>query len=226
MGTHLSAPSDVAVAGSTQTLQAYLGAELAFLFKVLSIRVALSVQAHPNKQLAKKLHAAHPDVYKDSNHKPEMAVAVTRFEAMCGFRRLEDIAAYLQDVPELRTLIGETLAEEFAGIVVTHAEDSMEAMGVLKRLFTAVMVAPKETLTTQVESLVTRLQAQPANPPPTTRNLDIDELVVRLYGQHGADVGVVAPYLLNSFVCYPGEYVFLVLLILSSLTPTITSDNC
>lgn len=46
---------------------------------------ALSIQAHPDKELAKALHKSHPSVYKDDNHKPEMALAITEFEALCGF---------------------------------------------------------------------------------------------------------------------------------------------
>ena len=46
---------------------------------------ALSIQSHPDKALAEKLHAERPSIYKDDNHKPEMALAVTPFEALCGF---------------------------------------------------------------------------------------------------------------------------------------------
>ena len=56
------------------------GDELPYLFKVLSVNKALSIQAHPNKKHAEKLHAERPDVYKDPNHKPEMAIALTEFE--------------------------------------------------------------------------------------------------------------------------------------------------
>lgn len=50
---------------------------------------ALSIQAHPDKELAKALHKLQPSVYKDDNHKPEMALAVTDFEALCGFISLQ-----------------------------------------------------------------------------------------------------------------------------------------
>lgn len=50
---------------------------------------ALSIQAHPDKELAKNLHKRHPNLYKDDNHKPEMALAITQFEALCGFITLE-----------------------------------------------------------------------------------------------------------------------------------------
>lgn len=46
---------------------------------------ALSIQAHPDKKLAELLHKSRPDIYKDANHKPEMAVAITEFKALCGF---------------------------------------------------------------------------------------------------------------------------------------------
>lgn len=38
--------------------------QLPFLFKVLSIGKALSIQAHPDKKLAERLHEERPDVYK------------------------------------------------------------------------------------------------------------------------------------------------------------------
>ena len=50
---------------------------------------ALSIQAHPDKELAKALHKLLPGVYKDDNHKPEMALAITEFEALCGFVSLQ-----------------------------------------------------------------------------------------------------------------------------------------
>lgn len=50
---------------------------LPFLLKVLSVQTALSIQAHPDKELARRLHSSRPDMYKDDNHKPEMALAVT-----------------------------------------------------------------------------------------------------------------------------------------------------
>ena len=70
MGTHPSLPSkdvetqrtlldmvqDNQALLSTQISERF-GDRLPFLFKVLSIRKALSIQAHPNKKLAEQLHA-------------------------------------------------------------------------------------------------------------------------------------------------------------------------
>ena len=55
------------------------------IWQVLSVAKALSIQAHPDKKLAQFLHSTQPHIYKDPNHKPEMALALTPFEAICGF---------------------------------------------------------------------------------------------------------------------------------------------
>lgn len=76
MGTHPSLPSkdletqrtlldlvqDNQALMSTDISERY-GGRLPFLFKVLSIRKALSIQAHPNKKLAEQLHARDPRNY-------------------------------------------------------------------------------------------------------------------------------------------------------------------
>ena len=49
-------------------------------------------QAHPDKKLAERLYATRPDLYKDDNHKPEMAVALSDFEGLCGFRPFREIS--------------------------------------------------------------------------------------------------------------------------------------
>ena len=81
--------------------------QLPYLVKVLSVAKALSIQAHPDKALARLLHKDNPKAYKDANHKPEMAIALTPFEAMCGFRPVHEIDHFLTTIPELRCIIGE-----------------------------------------------------------------------------------------------------------------------
>ncbi len=80
--------------------------QLPYLLKVLSVEKALSIQAHPDPILARKLHSSFPKIYKDPNHKPEMAIALTNFESMCGFRAFTEIVGYTKSVPELRAVIG------------------------------------------------------------------------------------------------------------------------
>jgi mannose-6-phosphate isomerase len=81
MGTHTSLPSKMKI--TSEVLSSHLQAHphfigdkviqrfkststgnLPFLFKILAIQKALSIQAHPNKELAEKLHQERPDMYK------------------------------------------------------------------------------------------------------------------------------------------------------------------
>ena len=105
---------------------AYSSTELPFLLKVLSVGTALSIQAHPDKVLAKELNTKFPNIYKglryfifiigmcycidsflDANHKPEMAIAITKFEALCGFRSEVEILMNIQLYPEFISIISE-----------------------------------------------------------------------------------------------------------------------
>lgn len=52
----------------------------------------------------------HRQVYKDANHKPEMALALTPFEALCGFVEHGQLTSALESTPELREIIGEAMA--------------------------------------------------------------------------------------------------------------------
>ena len=82
--------------------------ELPFLFKLLSIAHPLSIQAHPDKYLAEELFVRDPAHYKDDNHKPEMAIALTQTSLLYGFRSPAAIATFLEQVPEFASLVGMT----------------------------------------------------------------------------------------------------------------------
>jgi len=78
MGTHISSPSKVATSGGL--LSDYLkknqdigvgvsDGALPFLFKVLSIEKALSIQTHPDRATAEKLHAEQPHIYRGAHRR-------------------------------------------------------------------------------------------------------------------------------------------------------------
>ena len=90
MGTHPSNPSkDVQTqrtlldlvqdnqALMSQGISKRFGEKLPFLFKVLSIRKALSIQAHPNKKLAEQLHAKDPKNYPGRKSLAELGLYET-----------------------------------------------------------------------------------------------------------------------------------------------------
>ncbi len=75
---------------------------LPYLLKVLAAEEPLSLQAHPTADRAtvgfreeerRGVPLDAPQrIYKDTNHKPEMIVALSWFHALCGFRRLDRTA--------------------------------------------------------------------------------------------------------------------------------------
>ena len=88
------------------------GSKLPFLLKVLSIDKPLSIQAHPDKGLAAKLHSMSPEHYPDDNHKPEIAMALSEAELLYGFRRPEEFAALAEERPPLKSLVVDGLTED------------------------------------------------------------------------------------------------------------------
>lgn len=58
---------------------------------VVLMYIFVHVQVH-----AELLHKTCPDLYKDANHKPEMAIALTPFTGLCGFRPIREVAQFVQ----------------------------------------------------------------------------------------------------------------------------------
>ncbi len=179
MGTHERGPSVVHESGNARgvPLSEWIttskrtrkgegegeGEVLPFLFKVLSVRTPLSIQAHPDKELAQILHGAEPSLYPDPNHKPELACALTPFEALVGFLPLSEIADNISDIaPELGALLSEccdishTLSQcqSLRGLDRGRCEEIEKK--ILKELFGALMTASSSSVSRHLETLVRR----------------------------------------------------------------------
>ncbi|NWW48513.1 MPI isomerase, partial [Pedionomus torquatus] len=187
----------------TKVKDAFQG-HLPFLFKVLSINTALSIQAHPNKELAAKLHAQFPEHYPDANHKPEMAIALTPFEGLCGFRPVQEIVSFLQTVPELRALIGEVAAEQLER---SGSNDPRGVSAALRVCFTRLMKSEKKFFVNQLNLLVKRITQEAAEGKDTSGSNG--DLLLRLHSQYPGDIGCFTIYFLNLVKLEPGEAMFL-----------------
>jgi len=157
IGTHPSGPATLQDEQETP-LQEAVGGELPFLFKILSAGKALSIQAHPDKDVAARLHAQHPQAYADANHKPEMAIALTPFEAMCGFRRIEEISVLLKKHPEFAACLTE---EAKLAVFLAASEASQRAA--LQKMFASFMACDPKVSEHQLQLLLLRLQAEQSN---------------------------------------------------------------
>lgn len=231
MGTHPSNPSKDVVTQRTlldlvQDNQALLskevsdryGHKLPFLFKVLSIGKALSIQAHPNKKLAEQLHKRDPKNYPDDNHKPEMAIAITPFDGLCGFRPLKEISHFLSTVQPLRQLVGNTETDAFMSAIKGKEisnipEDIQSNRKALQDLFGALMRSKKEDIENASKELLEAVETQGAsfagNGGPSNSGQELADLVIRLNSQFPGDIGLFVLFFLNYVRLETGEAMFL-----------------
>lgn len=108
-GDHPQGPAKVL--NSEDTLEKFTVefGSLPFLAKILAVEHSLSLQVHP----ALADIPALMNVRKDANHKPEMVIALTRFEALVGFAptavTLELLASF--ELPEINRLLAEPIIQ-------------------------------------------------------------------------------------------------------------------
>ncbi|KAH8100719.1 mannose-6-phosphate isomerase [Cristinia sonorae] len=190
---------------------------LPYLFKVLSVAKALPLQAHPDKALAKSLNAEDSSEFVDANHKPEIAIAIgepltsdggwgdeVAFTGFAGFRPLEEIQQFIQNIPELARAIGDKQAT--TQFLEKPSKDT------LKAVFGALLsrgVADQAAVSEQIRALVDGIQSGG-----TTSRKYLDEemvkVLIKLDGQYPGNVGVlVASFFMNFVKLMRGEAVYI-----------------
>ena len=142
MGAHSSAPSKVVVDEESIPLDRWVSenplellgdrvadrfsGKLPFLFKVLSAGESLSIQAHPNKEQAILLHESDPEHYPDTNHKPEITIALDELTALIGFKPDKAFRTVLKKYPELKDFLGNSgdddVQEAFRRLILKSKE--------------------------------------------------------------------------------------------------------
>lgn len=143
----------------------------------------------------------------DDNHKPEMALALTPFAALCGFLPLPQIATYLRTTRELTALIPPSIEANFLVQASSNTPTGSEEKAALKNLFAAVMTADEAVVKTQLDLLVARYKAGGAKVEGESQ--DIVDLVLRLDSQYPGDIGIFCAFLLNYIHLKPGQAIFL-----------------
>lgn len=194
------------------------GCKLPFLFKVLSIEKALSIQAHPNKFLAEILHKKDCKNYPDNNHKPEMTIAITPFEGLCGFRPLTEILHFLSTVPSLQKLIGLLQVEKFRTSVKNietsdRPEDILANKKALRNLFESLMKADVNDIKKYGDELIKDARESGVDFAGggvfSSTGQEVANLVIRLHEQFPYDIGVFVSFFLNHVKLDVGEAMFL-----------------
>lgn len=199
----------------------YLGLELIkrfgkdglpFLFKVLSVSNILSLQAHPDKILAKKLHSQDPKKYPDANHKPEMVIALKKSEVLTGFRPYKELVSIFQNVVELENVIGKDLKNEFLNVMnVDSSNESiihLEKENVLKKVFFSLLNADSSVMRQEVSHFIDSVSQNPQIVDSIDQNLS--KLVLKINEQFPLDIGLfIGVLFLNYHVLNPGQSMFI-----------------
>lgn len=220
MGTHPNGPSKIHLDGLEKDLgewisehpeqlgkevNEYFKGELPFLFKVLSVRTSLSIQAHPNKIHAEFLNKDNPNLYKDANHKPELAIALTPFQGLCGFRVIVEVAKYLHDIPEFRNVVGNEKAVKL--ITASKSVDMPLHRIAMKDAFESMMMRDKSVLNSELRKWVGKIMEMEEH------GEDLSpyngEVLLKLHREFPGDVGCFAVYFLNHITLQPGQAMFL-----------------
>lgn len=210
-GSHPSGPSSVVIekqyvrldqlfknkpdlCGSINNIKKY-GCQLPYLFKILSIEQPLSLQAHPNKKLAKILHQNDPTNYPDDNHKPELAIALTDFYVLCDFRTHKEIANFMKNIKQFVAIVGDSNKREF----ISNADD----VASLRKCFKALMTSSKEVVSQQMSKLLTDTDSL------NCLSTELQRLCLKLHKLYPGDPGCFAPFFLNYLKLKPGQAIYL-----------------
>lgn len=181
------------------------GERLPFLLKLLAAEEPLSLQAHPSAVQAdegfRRENALGVPMespirnYKDGSHKPELVVALSRFEALAGFREPT------RTVKLLRALAVDEL-EPYIGLL----EGQPDSDG-LRALFTTWITLPSTVLGTLLPAVLAGCITYVAHH--DAEFVTEIRTALELSEAYPGDAGVLAALLLNRVTLEPGQGLFL-----------------
>ena len=206
---HSGEPLDRLIAGEPRRLLGNevlrgFGPTLPYLLKIIAPQKPLSLQVHPSRAHAQESFAAENAAglaldadernYRDDNHKPELVLALTQFEALCGFRTPRRAAAILEGLDtELTRRLHQLLIDQ------PHAQGMRAAF----RAIVSPALQPSAEMVAEVAQACAARLARDESPSPR-----IDRIVCMLQEHYPGDPGVVAALLLNPVTMQPGEAMY------------------
>jgi mannose-6-phosphate isomerase len=213
LGAHPGDPSVVTVKDAPVSLEALIsgdpvgqlgakvteafGPRLPFLLKVLAADAPLSLQAHPDSQYARASYArqeadpALPRNYTDPHHKPEMLVALTPFEALCGFRSPSTSADVLSSF----------------GIPALHPVVTALRAGDLRTAVHTLLTWPPDDRPALIDAVVAATRGE--GPAASAAETSDFSLAADLAAHYPGDPGVLVALLLNHVHLAPGEAIWM-----------------
>lgn len=186
-----------------QDVVSRFGEQLPYLLKLIAPARALSLQVHPDLHEARAQFAREDGAgigladprrnYRDDNHKPELVVAMTTFEALCGFRAPRRAVELLEGLHSpIAVRLRETLRRE-------------PTAGGMKSAFSMLLDGDSRPTESELRHLAHACAERLEGGSPSPR---ADATVVSLSEEHPGDPGVATSLLLNPVTLHPGEALF------------------
>jgi mannose-6-phosphate isomerase len=224
MGTHINGPSYLISEEDNKQqikLEEFLAKknpdqkELPFLFKVLSIEDPLSIQAHPNKKFAEYLHEKSPNIYKDPNHKPEMAIAISdKFYMLYGFLSVKNVKILCDFL--LQNKIFEAEKGEFNDFIsLLHnfisEKDEKTNFNLYKDLLIQLLKIPDEKNLNILTNFINYIKSAREKGMSNIEEFILEKLKLTetLYEKFGLDKGIIFSLFMNYFQTNYGEAIFI-----------------
>ncbi|MGD9705415.1 MAG: mannose-6-phosphate isomerase, class I [Acidimicrobiia bacterium] len=193
LGTHPAGPSTVESRIGHRRPLVEVSGPLPYLVKVLAASMPLSLQAHPDGETAAAGFAreealgidrlADHRTYRDPHEKTEILCALTRFEALCGFRPIDGTVALLRS-------LGAPVADELA--------DRLSTQGIGEVVSQVLLDPPID-----IDGLVAACREHRGD------HLALTQWIDRLGRDHPGDPALVVAAMLNHVVLEPGDAVYL-----------------
>ncbi|WP_459547737.1 mannose-6-phosphate isomerase, class I [Nocardia sp. X0981] len=181
------------------------GDRLPFLLKILAAEEPLSLQAHPSAAQAQAGFARENRNgvpldspmrnYRDDSHKPELVVALERFEALAGFRDP-------MRTVELFRALEVTALEQYADLLAAQPDSDG-----LRTLFTSWITLPPTVLDNLLPMVLDGCVRYLSN---ANREFAAEaRTTLELAESYPGDAGVLAALLLNRITLQPGQGLYL-----------------
>lgn len=200
-GTHPGSPAVISDQPERTLSQHLDGHKLPFLLKILAAEQPLSIQAHPNSSQAligfelenkSGIEITNPSRnYKDEIHKPELVVALSDFEALFGFKSINEIENLLKDIE-------------------SHTETSMGLKGLCQIWYS--MLTDSNGIQKLFSDIAHRRGNFDGVAAELTTMADFDSrfaLAAKLNGLYPGDPGVLLALFMNHVYLNPGDALFL-----------------
>lgn len=127
-----------------------------------------------------------------------MAIGLTKFEALVGFRQISEIQENLEKFTELKGILDAKVVQDFKKI--SNSDPESERREKLKNLFSALMNSKDDLVKSALSAMMSRINGVETG---------LENLLNRVHAQYPGDIGVFCLLFLNYVSLESGQAIFL-----------------